>query len=283
MKLKTSYLAASIAVAAAMGISVVVGQSASANEVCTPVPTPTNSTTGVVPVGVRTVFTENFDKGFSQWNSVQTHYYNGSASGYTKPGYSLRTVDAGVDHTTALRTEVRDGDTAVGSHERAELSGFGKPGLLANSGDDLWYEFDVKFGDSAGGKPWKTPQAWTIISQWHAAHADGAPPVALAVHSDNKVYFEMEADDVVRPFIPVWDVRPDQWEHVAIHIGWSPDPKVGFIEAYVNGTQVLARTAQQTMYHGDTRDTYMKIGTYRRSSNVATSVVYHDNLRISGA
>ena len=279
--LKTKYLSATFAVVAMLAASIVTSlglSSASANEVCTPVPSaPT------VPVGANTLFTENFDEGgFSQWSSVQTHYYDGSAAAYKPSGrksYPLRIVADGVDHPNALRTEVRDGDTAKGSHERAELSGYGKPGLTVNAGDSRWYEFDVKFGDES--VPWVAPKAWTIIAQWHAKNADGAPPVALSVHSNNKVYFEMEADDVVRPFIPVWDVRPGQWEHVAIHIGWSSDPSQGFVETYVNGALKVARTPQQTMYHGDTRGTYMKIGTYRRSSNVDTSVVLHDNLRIS--
>lgn len=250
---------------------------ASAAETCVPAPPPAPATVG----GPTTVFTENFDHGLSQWNSVQTHYYNGSASSYGFKGYSLKIVNDGAGHESALRTEVRNGDTALGKHERAEVSGYGKPGLLANSGDELWYEFDVKFGDAS--VPWVTPKDWTIIAQWHAKDASGAPPVALSVHSDNKVYFEMEADDVVRPFIPVWDVRPGQWEHIVVHIGWSPDPTKGFVQTFVNGEEKLVRTPQQTMYSGDTRDTYMKIGTYRRYSNTATSVVLHDNLRISGA
>lgn len=270
--MKTKYLLALTALALSAACA-----PASASETCVPAPSPVT----VVGGGPHTVFTENFDHGVSQWNSVQTHYYNGPASDYnSSKSYSLKVVNEGVGHETALRTEVRDKDTAIGKHERAELSGYGKSGLLANAGDELWYEFDVKFGDSQ--VPWKTPKDWTIIAQWHAANADGAPPVALAVHSDNKVYFEMEADDVVRPFIPVWDVRPGQWEHVVVHIGWSPDPSKGFVQTFVNGEEKLPRTAQQTMYHGDTRDTYLKIGTYRRYSNTATSVVLHDNLRISG-
>ena len=272
--MKTAY--ATVAVATAiLGASIMVGErGASAGEVCTPVSPPA----ATVVTGAQTIFAESFDHGFSQWTSVQTHSYDGSASNY-KGGYSLKVVNDGPGHETALRTEVRDGDTAKGSHERAELSSYGKP-WAANAGQDRWYEFDVKLGDSK--TPWKTPKAWTIIAQWHAKNADGAPPVALSVHSDNKVYFEMEADDKPRDPIPVWDVRPGQWEHLAIHIGWDSSPSKGFIETFVNGQKAVARTPIQTMYKGDTQGTYLKIGTYRRSSNTDTSVVFHDNLRISG-
>ena len=175
-----------------------------------------------VAVGATQTFFEGFESGdFSQWTSAQTHATGShSASSYDpNKGYSLRIVDAGPDHPHVLRTEVRDGDTAVGNDERAELSAFGKEWDARNPGaDELWYECDFRLGDP----DWSTPRAWTIIMQWHQDHADGSPPLALSVHSDDKVYFEMEADGDIQEPIPVWTVRPGAWEHVVIHVKWSP-------------------------------------------------------------
>jgi Polysaccharide lyase len=117
--------------------------------------------------------------------------------------------------------------------------------------------------------------------QWHQDHADGSPPLALSVHSDDKVYFEMEADGDLQELIPVWTVRPGAWEHVVIHVKWSRKKDEGFVEAFVNGVQMVPRTFRQTMYTSDRRN-FLKIGCYRRRSNTETAVVMHDNLRVSG-
>lgn len=246
--------------------------------------TSTGSTPSNIPqVGTTTIFTEGFELGnFSRWNSAQTHTLDTSASSYPATGrYSLQIVNAGADHPHALRTEVRDGDTAVGSHERAELSGFGKVDL-ANEGDEHWYEFDVRFGDPTWSPSWSSSDDWLIFCQsHHEGDAYDAPPLALSVHSDNRVYFEREADDVIQPFLPIWTVRPGVWEHVVIHVKWSPNPAVGFVEAFVNNAQAVPKTFCQTQHTGDTARQYLKIGTYRRNTVSGTTVVMHDNLRIS--
>ena len=234
-------------------------------------------------VGTTTTFTEGFELGnFSRWTSAQTHTYDGTASGYNlASGYSLKIVNQGADHPHALRTEVRDGDTAVGSHERAELSSFGKS-WNDDLNDERWYEFDVRFGDPTWSPGWSSSDDWLIFYQWHQVNDPGAPALALSVHNDNKVYFEREADDTIQPFIPIWTVRPGVWEHVVIHVKWSPNPAVGFVEAFVNNAQAVPQTFCQTQYTSDTANYYVKIGTYRRVNVSGTTVVMHDNLRISG-
>ena len=187
-----------------------------------PVRSGSGSGSNGVAVGATQTFFEGFESGdFSQWTSAQTRAFGSHPASSYDPnkGYSLRIVDAGPDHPHVLRTEVRDGDTAVGNDERAELSAFGKEWDARNPGaDELWYECDFRLGDP----DWSTPRAWTIIMQWHQDHADGSPPLALSVHSDDKVYFEMEADGDIQELIPVWTVRPGAWEHVVIHVKWSP-------------------------------------------------------------
>lgn len=236
------------------------------------------------PVGQTTNFTEGFASGLSAWNSVQTHTYDDDAADYDlgSADYRLRIVNAGAFHPNALRTEVHDGDTAVGSHERAEISGFGKTPMLAQPGDEKWYEFDVRLGDPDWDPDWDSEDDWIIFFQWHhVGESDDAPPLALSVHNDNKVYFEREANDVIQPFLPVWTVRPGAWEKVIIHVKWSTNPAVGFVHAYVNGTEVVPKTLCQTLHTDDTDDTYPKCGQYRRNTVGGATVVMHDNIRIS--
>jgi hypothetical protein len=227
-------------------------------------PAPTIPT---APVGATTVFTENWDNGLGGWN-VQTH------SGAT---YQLQiTNDA--SSATVLRTEVHDGDTAVGSHERAEVSSFGRS-WNDQRHTERWYEFDVKFGDPSWN-PGMGSDDWLIFFQWHQVVNDGAPAMALSVHSDGKCYVEREPDSDFE-FIPFWTIRPGVWEHMVVHIKWETDSS-GLIELWVNNQQVIAPLNRKTMYSSDYTDYYVKMGQYRRSSVSGTTVVKHDNIRISG-
>ena len=236
------------------------------------------------PVGQTTTFTETWDAGnFAKWTSVQNHSYEGSASGYDpESGYYQTIVSTGADHTTALRTEVRDGDTAVGSHERAELSSFGKS-WNDQQNDERWYEFDVKFGDPTFSPTWSGgSNDWLIFFQWHQVNDPGAPALAMSVHNDGKVYLEREPDSDFEFIGPLWTITSNTWYHVVVHVKWSPNSAVGFIECHVDGVEVYAKTSKKTQYSADTQDYYVKLGTYRRSSVTGTTVVFHDNLRISG-
>ena len=234
-----------------------------------------------VPVGTNQTFADSWTSGVGSWTSVQTHSYEGSASGYSLGSeYRMNVVNAGADHTTALRTEVRDGDTAVGSHERCELSSFGKS-WNDQRNDERWYEFDVRFGDPTWSPGMSSSDDWLIFFQWHQPIDDGSPALAMSVHNDGKVYFEREPDSDFE-FIEAWTVRPGVWEHVVVHIKWSPDSSVGFIECHVNDAVVVTKRFCKTQYSGDYNDYYVKLGQYRRSSVSGTTVVMHDNLRISG-
>lgn len=234
-----------------------------------------------VPVGQTTVLAEDFTGNLAAWNSVQTRLYDGSAASYATTGnYPLQLV-AGGGRLAVLRTELRDGDTAAGTHERAELSGFGKAGTR-DSGDECWYEFSVRFGDPTWSPSWTGgTNDWLIFFQVHAESADGAPPLALAVRSDDRVHLQLEPDDVAQPRIPVWNVRPGEWERVVLHVKWSPDPAVGFVECHVNGVQAVPKTFRQTAYASDPDNAYPKLGQYRRNTVGGTTVVMHSGFRLS--
>ncbi|MBK8246307.1 MAG: heparin lyase I family protein [Gemmatimonadetes bacterium] len=246
-------------------------------------PTEGGETGGTVPVGSTTTFTEDFELGnFSRWTSVQNKSYEGSAASYNLgTTYSQKIVNQSTDHPHALRTEVRDGDTAVGSHERAELSSFGKS-WNDQKDQERWYEFDIRFGDPTWAPGMASENDWFIFYQWHQPVDDGSPALAMSVHNDGKVYIEREPDSDFEFIGPLWTVRPGVWEKVVVHIKWSPNSSVGFVHVYLNGTEILPKKMCKTQYSADFNDYYVKIGTYRRSSISGTTVVMHDKLRISG-
>lgn len=243
------------------------------------------SSTPEVVVGQTTKMTESFGGTLSStlWSSVQTHSYDGSASGYgTGSDYRLKVnYNAGTDHPSVLRTEVHDGDIVIGSHERSEISSFGKS-WNDSENEECWYEFDVKFGDPTWSPSFSGSDDWLIFFQWHQVNDDGSPPLALSVHNDNKVYVEREPDTDFEFMGPVWTVRPGVWEHVVVHIKWSPNSSIGFIQIHLNGTEVLPKTFRKTMYQNDRTDPYyVKMGQYRRVNISGTTIVQHDNIRVS--
>jgi len=242
------------------------------------VPSATTVGSGV-PVGQTQVFKETFDSGLSNTNysSVQTHTYEGSPSGYNMNSEYRMQIVNDPSSATVLRTEVHDGDTAVGSHERCEVSSFGKF-WNDHDGDERWYEFGVKFEafPSMG-----SADDWLIFFQWHQVNDDGAPALAMSLHNDGKVYFE-RANDTDDEDIPVWTPALNTWYNVVVHIKWSTSSSTGFIQCHVDGVEKVAKISRKTMYSTDHTDPYyVKFGQYRRSSISGTSTVKHDNIRVS--
>jgi len=76
-----------------------------------------------------------------------------------------------------------------------------------------------------------------------------------------------------------------KWYDVVLHIKWSPDPTVGFVESWVNGVKVLPKTFAATGYtdqYGNGMDpVYLKEG-YDGGGVNAYTTVYHDSTVIAG-
>jgi hypothetical protein len=80
------------------------------------------------------------------------------------------------------------------------------------------------------------------------------------------------------PGITVWraPLVRGVWQDFVFHVKWSPDPKVGFVELYHNGTLVQPRRYIATQYPGTLN--YLKMGLYRNENISQTGVLYHDGL-----
>jgi hypothetical protein len=71
------------------------------------------------------------------------------------------------------------------------------------------------------------------------------------------------------------------WHDFIVHVRWSADPKVGFIELWYDGSKVLEKKYLATAYSG--QDNFFVQGLYRDASIQATAVVYHDGTTIATA
>lgn len=228
-----------------------------------------------IPVGSRVVFTGDYDTGdLSQWATLQARGWSEFAGGYCT--YSACVHDDGSGHSTAARFEVRDGDVPpFGGGARAEVRTGDGPssGGFVFEGDERWYELSLKF-DQAFRNPRTSSAGWFIVMQWFGY---GAPALALQVSEANTLDFG--GDGVPRRFHrPIQEVRPGAWVDLVLHVKFSKDPSVGFVEAWADGLLALPRYNRPTM---TTESSYLKQGIYRDTSAAGTQVVWHDGLRVT--
>jgi MYXO-CTERM domain-containing protein len=161
----------------------------------------------------------------------------------------------------ALRATVKQGDDPINSScNRNELVYQG----YEAEGSEYYYRWQVLFPQD-----YPSVKTWQVFTQWHHDGCCGSPPVEFFVYGE-EIRFTLT--DSVTPWKTAL-VR-GQWQDFILHVKWSPDPAVGFVELWHNGQRVLSRYAHATMYPGD--GIYLKLGLYRGDTVQPVGVVYHD-------
>lgn len=220
--------------------------------------------------GSRTVFVGDYDTGdFCQWSTMQNAVQNGDACGYDQKHYSARIADGGSGHSTAGRFELRDGDVPdVPGGERAEVRA-GRAGDVVE-GDERTYRFSLKF-DQDFPNPTGT---YMVVMQWHPVQ--GPPP--LAVEVDRAGNLIVRNANVGEKTAVIGNIKRGQWVDYTLHVKFSDDPSVGFLEAAENGATKVERTSWRGM---PTASNYLKQGLYRDKKDSRTAVLWHDGLRVT--
>ena len=161
----------------------------------------------------------------------------------------------------ALQATVKQGDDPINSSgNRNELVYQG----YETEGSEYYYRWQVLFPQD-----YPSVKTWQVFTQWHHDGCCGSPPVEFFVYGE-EIRFTLA--DSVTPWKTAL-VR-GQWQDFILHVKWSPDPAVGFVELWHNGQRVLSRYAHATMYPGD--GIYLKLGLYRSDTVQPVGVVYHD-------
>lgn len=178
------------------------------------------------------------------------------------------------DGRYALRAEVRQGDDPINaSGNRNELVKHDGAG----EGTEFYYGWSTMWP-----KDYPLTPTWQVFMQWHHSGNNGAPPVRFVLGCS--------AGDCGQPLPDtyflivdgktVWQkkgVKLGEWTDYVLHIKWSANASVGFVELWVDGQLVLPKTYRRTMYSsGDTN--YLKMGLYRDEATQPTAVMYHDQL-----
>lgn len=202
------------------------------------------------------VFRGDFETGdLSQWSKTQQVAAD-----------RLQVVAAPVKQgTRALRVEVRQGDDPINaSGNRAEV--LWSP--LEAEGNERWYAWSTLWPTGYPSSP-----TWQLFAQWHHTGLTGSPPLELYVNGET-MSLRVSASTVV------WSAKLQRgaWHDFLLHVKWSSDAKVGFVELWYDGQPAGAKTAAATLYPG--QGTYLKMGLYRNDTIMPTGVLYHDGLLV---
>ncbi|CRK49499.1 conserved exported hypothetical protein [Rhodococcus sp. RD6.2] len=240
------------------------------------------------------LFTGDYETGnLDQWEICQSVAVNESCRDYGGSHYSLQ-VQSEVRRQGmfAARFEVRDGDvpTTVPGGERAEVQG--PPETGGNEGDDRWYQWSTEFSTTFPTD--HASQGWGLVAQWHS-DVDGSPPIGMYVDvGDGQWGLRINAQTAPGQFIEdyaPWTTGLAQgtWQDIKVHIKWSTDDRIGFVELWHDGVQ---QTFTGSPCPGQTRcyartlvpgagPTYFKQGYYRDRNVTGAGVVYHDGFTVA--
>ncbi|XXF80246.1 polysaccharide lyase [Myxococcaceae bacterium GXIMD 01537] len=166
----------------------------------------------------------------------------------------------------ALKATVRQGDDPINaSGNRNEL--------VHHTGNETeGTEYFYRWNTMWDAK-YPSADTWQVFAQWHHDGCCGSPPMEFFVEGEEMRLRVGGDGGKVLWKSPL--VR-GQWQDFILHVKWSANPKVGFVELYYNGQVVVPKTAVATMYPGERN--YMKLGLYRDESIGPVGVVYHDGV-----
>lgn len=229
-----------------------------------------------IPVGSKVVFTGDYDTAnLTQWWTLQARGFSGFPALYCT--YSACVRDDGSSHPTAARFEVRDGDIPpFGGGERSEVrTGDGNTsGAYVSEGDERWYELSIKFDETFRNTRMDS-FGWFIVMQWFPG--DAAPPLALQVSRADTL--QIGGDGVSREYQrDIGPVEPGVWVDYVLHVKFSNNPAVGFVEAWADGKLAVPKYSRPTM---NSPQSYLKQGIYRDANTSGSQVVWHDGLRVT--
>lgn len=178
------------------------------------------------------------------------------------------------------RFVVRPGDTPVPGGERAEVAA--SPAATGGvEGAEAWYAWSTYF--PAGLHP-LPDHTWNVFTQFHQTGRDHCSPnIALQLNTRLRparirlaVRGGWLSTRTCRPQMATsFDGEPlrlRRWYDFALHVRWSSNPRLGFVELLVNGRRSVPRTPLATLYRGQA--VYVKQGFYRGPSPQVSQIVH---------
>jgi len=219
------------------------------------------------------LFSGDFETGdLSQWESAQS----------ANPGRIAVVTGPRVQGRYAGRFEVRSGDVAAagtGSGNRAEVLARRQDGNGAwpdSEGSERYYGWSTYFPSN-----YPVVRGWQTFVQWKNK-GPGSSPLAMGVYN-GRIRLQAKTRGGPATKLSKEPLVRGRWQRFVLHVKWSPDPRVGFVELWHNGRKVVRRRYRPTMYRerdGRVLPNYLKQGLYRSSGILRPQIVYHDGMRV---
>ena len=160
----------------------------------------------------------------------------------------------------ALRVLVKQGDDPINaSGNRNELFQVGR----TEEGTEAYYRWSTMFAPN-----FPSADEWQLFAQWHQPEdCCGSPPIQFYVHGE-ELRFTVSTNQT-----EVWraPLQRGVWHDFILHVRFSDNPKVGFVELWYDGQHVVPKTFAATRANA-----YLKLGLYRSESIRADGVLYQD-------
>lgn len=204
------------------------------------------------------VWSSNFESGdLSEWTKGQM----------VSPDRMQVVSNPVKEGSKALKVTVHKGDDPINSgNDRAELVRM----TQEPSGSEYWYHWNVMFAADYPSSP-----KWQLFTQWHQMALGGTPPLEIYVVGEQ---MRLRAGGHEGPVLWTAPLVRGQWQDFVLHVKWSSDPNVGFVELYHDGKVALPKTHAATQLPNDVN--YLKLGLYRSKEITQTGVVYFDDVRM---
>lgn len=123
--------------------------------------------------------------------------------------------------------------------------------------------------------------AWSLVAQWKGVHT-GSPVIQLGLANDK--WRLLYRPTTSSPNILKWEtpVKKGQYESFVMHVNYSTDPQVGFIELWMNGVLVVPKFYTSTIHlsGGVPAQIFVEIGLYRDSGISSNVVLFHDGFTV---
>ncbi|MEA2411301.1 MAG: hypothetical protein QOC77_1862 [Thermoleophilaceae bacterium] len=183
------------------------------------------------------------------------------------------------DHCDGERAELGDGNPARAGFEDR----------LFHEGDERWISLQVRLAPNFDVHV----NTWRVIVQFHQPGGQlGPPPLALQVTDGDFVLYKGDANVESGSTIPIWraPARNDRWVRFTLHVKFSADPAVGFVEIYGNPAGgpvrlLLPRTPTYTMKKdasGVAVPLHARIGIYRNpDGGFGTETAFFDGFTVA--
>ncbi len=259
----------------------------------TPTPTPTPTGTGnqnqlppsaptasAGPLPGTPIRTLDFETGdLTGWTSIQTQ----AGVEEPRPGMTRSSGPGRISVVRfpvaqgqyAARFETHQGDGPFCCGDRAELSVGDKP---ETEGQERWYEWNMLLET---GFPWQGTDFQTL-GDFHSS-ANGEPPLGIQLNG-NQIHLSQVTRSAGQEhgiINQLWSATPlvNHWYTFRLHVKWSSNASVGFVQAWVDNAEVVKPVHVQTLVPGTTG--YWKMGYYRSSSVGPVGAVVYDNFHSS--